>query len=134
MPAVIAELLAHRGAGIGRDELHRRRVARRGADDNRVIHCPVFLQRLDDTDDRGLLLADGDVDANDIAALLIDDRVHADSGLAGLTVADDELALTAANRNHRVDGFQTSLQRLFDRLAFDDAGRATFDGPESLRV
>ena len=32
--------------------------------------------------------------------------------LAGLAVADDELALAAADRHHRVDGLQARLHRL----------------------
>jgi hypothetical protein len=67
--------------------------------------------------DGRLLLADGDVDAEDALALLVDDRVERDGGLARLTVADDELALAAADRDHRVDGLDARLQRLLDRLA-----------------
>ena len=46
-----------------------------------------------------------------------------DRGLAGLPVADDQLALAAADRNHRVDGFDAGLQRLFHRLPVDHARR-----------
>ena len=57
-----------------------------------------------------------------VLALLVDDRVDGDGGLAGLAVADDELALAAADGDHRVDGLDAGLQRLLDRLALDDAG------------
>ena len=67
--------------------------------------------------DGRLLLADGDVEAENALALLVDDRVDRDGGLAGLAVADDELALTAADRDHRVDGLDAGLERLLDRLA-----------------
>ena len=63
-------------------------------------------------------------------ALLIDDRVDGDGGLAGLAVADDQLALAAADRDHGVDGLESGLQRLFDRLAVDDAGREALDRVE----
>ena len=53
----------------------------------------------------------------------VEDRVDGDGGLAGLAVADDELALAAADRNHRVDGLEARLQRLRNGLAVDDAGR-----------
>ena len=43
-------------------------------------------------------------------------------GLAGLAVADDQLALTAADRDHRVDRLQAGEHRLDHRLALDDAG------------
>ena len=86
-----------------------------------------------DLRDRGLLLADGVVDADDAEALLIDDRVHRDGGLARLAVADDELALAAADRHHAVDGLEPRLQRLLDRRPIDDAGRDALDRHELLR-
>ena len=62
-----------------------------------------------------------------IQARLVDDRIDADGGLAGGTVADDQFALAAANRNHRVDGHDAGLHRLADRFALDDAGRDFFN-------
>ena len=47
------------------------------------------VERLHDLGYGGAFLADRDVNTNDVAALLIDDRVQRDSGLAGLAVADD---------------------------------------------
>ncbi len=49
------------------------------------------------------LLPDRTVNANHVAAALIDDRVENNRGLAGLPVADDQFALSATDRNHRVD-------------------------------
>jgi hypothetical protein len=69
-----------------------------------------------------LLLAHGHVDADDVLALLVDDRVDRNGGLAGLAVADDELALAAADGDHGVDGFQAGLHGLMHRLPLDDAG------------
>ena len=59
--------------------------------------------------------------------LLVDDRVEGDGGLAGLAVADDQLALAAADRDQRVDGLEAGLHRLVHRLARDDAGRLHVD-------
>ncbi len=47
--------------------------------------------------------------------------------LAGLAVADDQLALAATDRHHGVDRLQTGLHRLIDRLTGDDAGGDLFD-------
>ena len=47
--------------------------------------------------------------------------------LAGLTVADDQLALAAADRHQRVDRFQPGLHRLVHRTARDDARRLDLD-------
>ena len=44
-------------------------------------------------------------------------------GLAGLAVADDQLALAAADRDQRVDGLEAGRHRLVHRLARDDARR-----------
>ena len=58
-----------------------------------------------------------------VLAALVDDGVEGDGGFADLTVADDELALTTADGNHRVDGLQARLQRLVHRLAENHARR-----------
>jgi hypothetical protein len=58
---------------------------------------------------------------------LADDGVDADRRLAGGAVADDQLALAAADRNHRVDGHDAGLHGLADRLASHDAGRDLLD-------
>src|SRR6185437_10168964 len=52
---------------------------------------------------------------------LIENGVERDRGLAGLTVADDQLALAAADRDQGVDGLEAGRHRLVHRLAGDDA-------------
>ncbi len=131
--AAVAEVLAHRATGERRQVLERRGVGSPGDDDDGVLHRAVLLERGDDLRDRGLLLPDRDVDADEVLALLVDDRVDRDGGLAGLAVADDELALTAADRGDRVDDLDAGLDRRVDVLARDDAGRHDVDRPELLR-
>ena len=53
--------------------------------------------------------------------LLVEDRVDGDGRLAGLAVADDQLALAAADRRHGVDRLDAGLHRLVDRLPAGDA-------------
>src|SRR5690606_38955689 len=84
--------------------------------------------------DRRSLLTDGDVDTGDALALLVDDRVDGDSGLAGLTVTDDQFALTAADRHHRVDRLDAGLQRLVHGLTGDHTGGDLLDGRRQLGV
>ena len=67
--------------------------------------------------DRRTLLTDRDVNANDIAALLVDDSINGHRGFTRLAVTDDELALSATNGNHAVDRLQAGLQWLFNGLA-----------------
>src|SRR5262249_10133533 len=92
-----------------------------------VFHRAVALEDFHDLCDGRLLLADRDIDADDAFALLIDDRVDRHNGLASLAIADDQLALAAADRNHGVDGLESRLQRLFHRLAVDDARSDALD-------
>src|SRR5438067_1577983 len=125
--AVVAEVLADGHTGVWRQELQRRRIRSVGGDDGGVLHRAELLQLVDDLRDGRLLLADGHVDAEDVLALLVDDRVDGDGRLSRLPVADDQLALTAADGNHRVDRLDAGLQRLAHALALHDAGRLDFD-------
>src|SRR2546429_7782984 len=80
----------------------------------------MLFELAHDIGDGRLLLADGDVDALNAGGLLVDDGVDREGGLAGLAAADDQLALPAADRHHRVDGLVAGLHRLADRLPVDD--------------
>ena len=94
----------------------------------------MALQRLHDAGDGGGLLADSDVDADHVFVALVDDSVDRDSRLARLAVADDQLALAAADRNHRVNGENARLHGLLDRLAGVNARRLELDGAHALRL
>src|SRR5699024_6497437 len=48
-------------------------------------------------------------------------------GLADLTVANNQFALPASDRHHRIDGLLSRLYRLVHRLACDHARRNLFD-------
>ena len=92
----------------------------------------MLLQPRDQAGHRGGLLADGHVDADDVLALLVDDGVQGDGRLAGAPVADDELALSAPDGDHGVDGLDAGLQGLLHRLPADDAGGLELHLPEVL--
>ena len=126
--ARIHERLADGGAGVRRDIEHRRGLRRVRADDGGIVHGAVAAQGLHNARDGGFLLADGDIDADHVLALLVQDRVDGDGGFAGLAVADDQLTLTAADRHERVDGLDAGLERHGDALAVEDARRGAFDG------
>src|SRR5690606_14072761 len=121
-------------AGVGGQELHRRLIGGGRRDDDRVLERSVLPKLVHDLSDRGLLLADGHVDAVNATALLVDDRVDRDGRLAGLTVADNELALAAPDRDHGVDRLKAGLERLLDRLPFDNPGRLNLDLAELLAL
>src|SRR5690606_34274702 len=128
--AVVAEILAHGGAGERSQELQRGRFRRRGGHDDGVFQRARLFEGLDDLGHGRALLTDGDVDAVQlgrlvvrlVGRLLVQDGVDGDGGLADLTVANDQLALAAADRDQGVDGLHARLHRLVNRFTRDDAG------------
>ena len=118
--AVVAEILAHGAAGVGRQELKRRRIGRGGRDNDGIFQRALLFQRLDDLGDGRTLLADRDIDAVQLFRLvvagidrfLVDDGIDRHRGLAGLAVADDQFALAAADRHQRIERLETGLHRL----------------------
>ncbi len=101
------------------------------ADDDRVFQSAMLFEHLHELRDGGALLADRDIDAIQLLVfvrlrvkrLLVQDRVERDRGLASLAVADDQLALAAADRDQGVDGLEAGRHRLVHRLARNNAGR-----------
>ena len=83
VPALPHELFRHRAAGVWRKILHRRRIGCVGGDHNRVFHSAVFFKQRNRLRHLADLLPYGDIDADKIAALLIDDAVNGNRGLAG---------------------------------------------------
>ena len=120
------KILAHRDAGVRREELERRGLGRGRDDDDRVVHRAVG-RACRPPARRSTPSARWRRTRNERRGLLVDDRVDGDRRLAGLTVTDDELALTATDRDHGVDGLDPGLQRLLHRLATDDARRLDLD-------
>ena len=131
--AAVAEVLAHCAAGIGRDELHRRRRRRARRHDDGMVHGSVFRERAHDVRDRRHLLADRDIDTLDVGVLLVDHRVHRDGGFADLPVADNQFPLPAADGHHGVDALDPHLHRLGDGMARDDARGNALDRQRGLR-
>lgn len=101
-----------------------------GGDNDGVLHGVVLLKSLDELGDSGTLLTNSDVDAVKllglvvavVPALLVEHGVEGDGSLSGLTVTNDQLTLTTSDRNHGVDGLETGLHGLVDRLARKDTG------------
>ncbi len=132
--AIVAEEFAHGDAGVGRKILERRGFRCGRGDDDRIVHRAIFFELLDDLRDGRALLADGDIDAVELLALivarvdalLVDEGVDRDGGLAGLTVADDQLALATADGDEGVDRLEAGLHGFMHRLAGDDARRLDF--------
>ena len=126
--ALMHEVLAHGTAGVGCDILQGRQLGRCSGHHDGVAHGTGLREALHQVCHGGTLLADGNVNAEHALALLVDDGIGRDGGLAGLAVADDQLTLAAADGDHGVDGLDAGLQRLLDRLTVDDAGSAALNG------
>ena len=62
----------------------------------------------------------GDINADDVARLLIDNRIDRDGGFANGAVADDELALAAAEGKERINDDDTGLKRLGYEIPIND--------------
>src|SRR5690606_4086787 len=102
-----------------------------------IFHRAAFFQLAHDLRHGRALLAHGNIDAVELLALivarvdalLVDEGVDGDCGLAGLAVADDQFALSAADRNERIERLEPRLHRLMHRLARDNPRRFHFDTP-----
>ena len=133
--AIVAQELPRAQPADRRQVLQGRRVRSGRRNHDAVVHGAVVLENLDHLGDRGALLPDHDVDAVQLLRLvaagidpaLIDESIDRDRGLAGLAVADDQLALAAADRYQGVDRLEAGLHRLVYRAARDDARRLDLD-------
>src|SRR5690606_39122825 len=132
--AAVAEVFAHRAAGVGSDVLHGSGLGSRGSHDNRVFQSAMLFELAHNVGDRGSLLTNCDVHASDVLVRLSDDGVDGSGGLAGLTVTNDQLTLAATDRHHGVDSLGTGLQRLRHGLTGDHTGSDLFDHVGELGV
>ena len=69
---------------------------------------------------RRRFLSDRNIDADHIFSFLVQDRVHCNRRLSRLTVSDDQLSLSAADREHCINRQDTGLHRNADRLSVND--------------
>ena len=138
--SVVHEPLAHRRAGKRRQILIRRRVRRRCRDDCRVRHSAFALENVECAGDVGILLTDRDINAikrpiifvafvlrGFVQTRLADNGVERDRRFSRRTVAYDQFPLTAADRNHRVDGHDAGLDGLANTAALDHTRRNLFE-------
>src|SRR5262245_29803379 len=140
--AAIAEIFAHCAAGKRREVLYGRGGRRRPTQSHCIVRRAILLQYLGELHDGGALLADGNIDAiqldllvaGSVERFLIQDCIERNRGLAGLAIADDQLALAAADGDQRVDGLETGGHRLMHGFARDDARRLDVDAPTLLGI
>src|ERR1700735_4999923 len=98
MPAAVAEVLTHRSRSKRSEVLHGGGLGGGGGDDNGIRHRTILFKRLNNLRHRGPLLTNRAVDADQVVLRRVDDRVERNRSFAGLTVADQQFALAAADR------------------------------------
>ena len=118
---------------IGNDVAQGRGLAGQSGDHDRVIQGPAFPQEADHACQRGGLLPDGRVDAQDAGVFLAENDVESESGLSDLAVSQDELPLAPAQRHQCVEQLDAGVERLEDRSPLHDPGRCGLDRPRPLR-
>jgi hypothetical protein len=107
--AVVEKRLGDGNAGVGRQVEQGRRIVGRGRHHHGVFQGAGIFQGAQGAQNGALALPDTDVDAEHVAALLVDDGIQGQSGLARLAIADDELALAATDGNNGVHGLEAGL-------------------------
>mmetsp|Transcript_34403 Transcript_34403/g.111957 ORF Transcript_34403/g.111957 Transcript_34403/m.111957 type:complete len:320 (+) Transcript_34403:990-1949(+) len=140
MHAVVAEVLGHGAAGVRRKELQRGSIRGRRGHNGGVLQAVVLTQDFEELCHSGTLLADGNVEAIQVVllirriidGLLVEDRVDGNGSLACLTITDNELSLTTANRDQAVHSLQARGHGLVHALPRDDARRLELDTPPRL--
>ena len=131
--SLIHKVLAHGTAGIGRDILQRACLGCSSGYNHGVIHGAVLCQSLYQISYGGTLLTDGYIDTDHVLSLLVNNGIYRNGSLTGLTVADDQLTLSASNRNHGIDGLDTGLKRLRYALSLADTGSRALNRAEGIR-
>jgi hypothetical protein len=114
--SVVSEPLSHCGTREGSEVLQRSGLGSGSSNDDGVFQGIVLFQSLDELSDSRTLLSDGDVDTVELGVLiravvpllLVEHGVECDGGLSGLTISNDKLSLSSADRYHCVDGLETS--------------------------
>ena len=112
------------GSGVGSSGVHHDGMA----------HGVVFFQNSHHLGHLALLLADGDIDADKVAAALVNNGVQGDRGLTGGAVADDKLPLPSTYGNHGVNGLYAGLNRGVYRLAHHHVGSHLLHGPSATGI
>ena len=131
--ALTHKILTQRTPRVGSNVLERRGIRSRGGYDDRIFHGARFPEHMCQSGDRGDLLSDRHIDADDILVLLIEDGIRCDRCLARLAVADDQLSLSAADGEHGINGKDARLQRLTYGSSVHDARCALLDRIVALR-
>src|SRR5271163_3357635 len=117
MLTVVHPVLSDRRTGVRCKPFEAGGIRGRRSDNGGVVHRAALLQDAAHAGDGGAFLPNGYIYAPHLllgilslpVLPLVEDGVDTDRGLAGLAVADDQLALATADRCHCVNGLDPGL-------------------------
>ena len=125
--ALVHEIFTDSYTGVRCKILHRGSFGCAGMYDNGIIHRTCRFQAFIYADNVRIFLSDGYINTNNILSFLVQNGIDSNGSFTGTAVTDDKFTLSASDRNHRVDTFQTGLQRYADRLSVGNTCRFHFN-------
>ena len=96
----VAEELAHSTTCIRCDILQSRSFRSGRSNHNRVLHCTMLFQFAYYVSNGRCFLTDCNINTNNARTFLVDNSIQCYGCFTCLTVTNDQLTLTATNRNH----------------------------------
>ena len=131
MTAGITEVFTDGCTGKWCEILHGSRIGSRSSHNHRIIHGSLFTECTYDAGNGRTLLSDCNVDTvhritGFVIGTLVDDGIDGNSRLSSLAVTDDQLTLSASDRNHGIDRLQTGLKRFCYRLTENNSRSLAF--------
>merc|ERR1719334_1919097 len=139
--AMISEVFSHSNTRVRSKILQGSSIGSSGRHDSCVFHSISICKPFDNLGNSGSLLSNSNVDAvhfllgisSIVESLLVDNSIDGNSSFSSLSVSNDQFTLSTANWHKGVDGLDTSLHRLADRLSWDNA-RSFNTNSESVLV
>ena len=125
--SLIHKMLCHCCSCIRRNILKRRTVTCCGRYHDRIIQCIIVLQCIYDFCNSRSLLSNRHINTDQIFSLLIQDCIQGNGCLSCLTISDDQLSLSASDREHRINRKDSCLHRHTDRFSVNDSRRLLLD-------
>ena len=131
MTAGITEVFTDGSSGKRCEVLQCGRIGSRSSYYDSIVHGTFFTQGIYDAGNGGTFLSDGNIDTVDrisgfVIGTLVDDGIDGNSRLSSLAVTDDQLTLSASDRNHGIDRLQTGLKRFCYRLTENNSRSLAF--------
>ena len=124
---LIHEILCKSSTSIRSNILKRCTVAGCCGEYGCILHCTVFFKIGNYLCNGRSFLSDGNIDTDHILTFLVDDRIGCDGCFTCLSVADDQLSLSTADREHGINGKDSCFQRYSYRLTVDDSRSRVLD-------